>query len=80
MNDYYCLNCHKFTKYDLESEGNGNAGHYCFDCGMKIYSKCSEQVLNDLKKYHSEYPFIYNTCISHNTIGCKLNKCPYNNL
>ena len=49
MNKYYCLNCHEFTKYNLEGEGNGNAGYYCLNCGMKVYSKCSETVLKDLK-------------------------------
>jgi len=79
MNKYYCLNCHEFTKYNLEGERNGNRGYYCSSCRMRVYSKCSEQVLNDLKKYHPEYPFLYKTCLSHNTVGCKLSKCPYNN-
>jgi len=45
---------------------------------MRVYSKCSESVLNDLKKHHFEYPFVYKTCLPHDIMGCKLNKCPYN--
>jgi len=78
MSEYYCLNCHEFTEYNLEGEGNGSAGYYCSNCGMRVYSKCSESVLNDLKKHHFEYPFVYKTCLPHDIMGCKLNKCPYN--
>ena len=79
-NEYYCLNCHEFTNYNLEAEGNGNAGYYCSECGMRMIDRCYSQVLNDLKKYHPEYPFLNNVCMSHDIYGCKLHKCPYNKL
>lgn len=51
-------------------------GYYCSECGMKVIDKCSSHMLNDLKVYHPEYPFIHNS-LSHNICGCKLYKCPY---
>ena len=76
-NEYYCLSCHEFTRYNREAEGNGNTGYYCSECGTRMIGKCCSQALNDLKKHHPEYHFSNNICISHDIYGCKLHKCPY---
>jgi len=72
----YCTTCHEFVIAIRKSEGNGNTGLYCPNCGMETYCKCNFRALDDIKKRKT---LIFNNprCGLADMMGCKEEKCPY---